>query len=114
MRNKRKNGCNRHQLRLHKNISLITAHRYQQLFVILHGHYEGCVATFLGFVFSQHHHDSISSVTYCAITLNRILLLLNDPLCHPSFRASLPPALNQTMLGAVGCQDPQCTLQNGN
>lgn len=50
-----------------------------------------------------------------APTLNRILLLLNDPLCHPSFLAShslrLPP---KTMLGAVGCQDPQCTLQNRN
>lgn len=46
-------------------------------------------------------HDTISCVTYCAITLNRILLLLNDPLFHPSFPDSLPPALNQTMHGAV-------------
>lgn len=40
----------------------------------------------------------MSCVTYCAITLNRILLLLNDPLFHPSFLASLPPALNQASL----------------
>lgn len=60
----------------------------------------------------QHHNDTISPVTYCATTLNRSLLVLDDPLCHPSSRVSLPPALNQNMLGAVGWQDPQCTLQN--
>ncbi|MEQ2162364.1 hypothetical protein GOODEAATRI_018930, partial [Goodea atripinnis] len=32
-------------------------------------------------------------VTYCAKTLNRILLLLNDPLCHPSSRVFPSPRI---------------------
>lgn len=114
MRNKRR------RLEIATNCAYIRIQRPGPSLLLAISNY--CLATLRGFykrafcrilehcVCWQRHNDSIASVTYCAITLSRILLLLNDPLCHPSFCTSLPPALNQTMLGAVGCQDPQCTF----